>query len=86
MEARKKAEKKTEKAAAGCLQAKQAKKQVEKAVNEDGADETWASLQKLIKRIHSTAYHKDKKAALLHGESEAKHFNIVVFYVDMRWS
>ena len=86
MEARKKAKKKAEKAAAGCLQAKQAKKQVEKAVNEDGADETWDSIQKLIKRLHSTAYHKDKKAALLRGESEAKHFDIVVFYVDMRWS
>ena len=86
MEARKKAKKKADNAAAGCLQAKQAKKQVEKAAIEDGADETWVSLQKLIKCVHSKAYCARRNAAILDGESQAKHFNIVVFYADMPWS
>ena len=68
------------------MQAKQAKKQVEKAVIEDGADETWVSIQKLIKCVHSKAYCARRNVAILDGARQAKHFNIVVFYVDMPWS
>ena len=77
--------KKVEKAVGGCKQGKQSKAKVEKVI-EDGADETWESLWKLINCIHSRAYNARKKVALLDGESQAKHFNIVVFYADMPWS